>query len=425
MMAPLAGFSAWRERAAKLDTSGLAREWRDRFELPEAAGYFLGNSLGPLTRAGRTATQRVLDEWSRLGIEGWTGAAVPWFTAVEALTPAMAAIVGAKPAEVTLANSLTVNLHQVLHTLLAGRTRPRLVTDALSFPSDAVALESFVRERGGELVRIPSRDGWTLAEADILAALETPGDLLWLPSVVYTSGQLLDLPRLTAAAQARDYRVGWDLAHSAGVVDHELHASGADAAVWCTYKYLCGGPGAIGAVFLHERHRSQPAGLAGWFGAAPSDRFGPAASARREGDAGRLQIGTPSILSLAALQGSLPLFERIGLRSIRQASLRLTGFFRELVEAELAPRGFTVVTPRDDAARGGHLALAHADAHALSRHLRTRGWVLDFRRPGLLRVALHPLFNTATEAVGLGAEIASWSEGSASSEPPVGPELVP
>lgn len=371
---------------------------RDRFYIPEKTLYFDGNSLGLLSRDAEQAVQAALDQWRQLGIAGWTGGPQPWFYIGEELGAAQAELVGALRSEVVVTGGITINLHALLATFYrpsAGRTR--IVADALNFPSDLYALHSHLRMRGFDpaehLVLVPSRDGRTIDEQDVLAALDQPDvALAWLPSVLYRSGQLLDIPRLTAAAHARGISIGFDCAHSVGSVPHQLHAWGVDFGVWCTYKYLNGGPGAVGSLYVHERHHALGPGMSGWWGSDKQRQFDMAVDFTPAGSAGAWQIGTPPVLGAAALYGSLAVLRNAGIQRVREKSLALTSLLIELADRHLTPLGFAVGTPRERDRRGGHVALEHAAAVRITRALKARGIIPDFRPPNVIRLAPVPLY---------------------------------
>ncbi|SEI76722.1 Kynureninase [Deinococcus reticulitermitis] len=363
----------------------------DLFELPPGI-YLDGNSLGPLPRAARAAVLRRLDDWARDAVSGWDS----WFGLAESLSPGVARLVGALPHEVIATGSITANLHSLLATLYQPEGRRRaLVATSLDFPSDIYALQSWAERAGAELRLVGSRDGVTVADEDLAAVLDEEVALALLPTVLYRSGQLLDVPRWTEYGRARGVLLGWDAAHSVGCLPHELHAVGADFAVWCHYKYVNAGPGAPGGLFLHERHHGLTPGLRGWWGNDKGTQFEMTHEFRAARGAAAYQLGTPPILALAGLEGALTVFDQVPLSEIRRRSLELTDQLIARVGAELPE--MKVVTPREHARRGGHVSLAHPEAHALSLALRTRGIVPDFRQPDILRLAPVALYNTAQE----------------------------
>ncbi|WP_245808350.1 kynureninase [Deinococcus hopiensis] len=359
--------------------------------------YMDGNSLGLMPHAAREAVLRRLDDWQRDAVGGWDA----WFNLAESLSPSMARLVGARPHEVIATGSITANLHALLATLYrpegpsSEKGRRHLVATSLDFPSDVYALQSWAEREGAEVRLIPSRDGHTLHADDILTALADDVAVAVLPTVLYRSGQLLDVEGLTRAAHERGVLIGWDAAHSVGSVPHALHDAGADFAVWCHYKYVNAGPGAPGGLFLHERHHGQAPGLRGWWGHAKDTQFEMAHHFRPAAGAGAYQLGTPPILALAGLEGALAVFDSVTMEEVRARSLELTSRLMALAEAHLPE--MQVVTPHDPACRGGHVALAHPEAQALSVALRARGIVPDFRQPDILRLAPVALYNTEAE----------------------------
>jgi len=386
-----------------LDRDDPLARFRERFYVPNGTLYFDGNSLGLLSHEAEAAVLEALDAWRRLGIDGWIGGTRPWFYLGEELGAAQAELVGARPSEVIVTGGITLNLHALLATFFQpAEGRTRVVADALNFPSDLYALQSHLRLRGLDpaehLLLVASRDGRTIDEQDVLAALDRPDvALAWLPSVLYRSGQLLDIPRLAAAARARGITIGFDCAHSVGSVPHRLHDWGVDFAVWCTYKYLNAGPGAVGSLYVHERHHALGPGLAGWWGSDKQRQFDMQPEFTAAATAGAWQIGTPSVLGAAALYGSLGMMREAGIDRLRAKSLALTSLLIDLADRELSPLGFEVGTPRDPDRRGGHVALEHPAAVRITRALKARGIIPDFRPPNVIRVAPVPLYTRYRE----------------------------
>jgi kynureninase len=397
---------ASREQARQLDSRDLLARFRKRFYRPAGQIYLGGNSLGLLSRDAEHALLRVLNEWKTRAIGGWLEGESPWFSMPAALAARIAKLVGAQPDEVTIANATTVNLHQLLATLYRSQfARPRALIDALNFPSDRYALRSHLRLRGldpdANLSVVEANGAGLLEESRIEEALADPSvQLAVLPTVVHTSGQLLDASRLCRAARSHGVVIGLDLSHSIGVLPHALDEWDADFAFWEHYKYINAGPGAIGGLYLNRRHFGSDgaveAGLAGWWSGRKEqmldmlDEFTPGFGA-----AG-LQIGPP-VLSMAPLEGALRAVEEAGLNRIRTKSLALTEFLREAIELELPNAGFTFATPLEPERRGGHLALLHGAARGICQALRRSGVVPDFRPPDLIRLAPAPLYTSFTE----------------------------
>jgi kynureninase len=386
--------------AARLDAGDPLARFRAEFFLPPGKIYLDGNSLGLLSRRAEAALLHVLESWRTQGIDGWTEGGRPWLALAETVAQQLAPLMGAAPETLCITGQTTQNLHQLLATLFdpTHPTRRVIVGDALNFASDTYALQSHLRLRGLDPARhlrlIPSRDGRTLRADDIAAALAAPDvQLAVLPAVQFVSGQLLDLAALTREAHARGIAIGFDCSHSIGAVPHAFDGDGVDFAFWCHYKWLNAGPGAVGGLYLNRRHFNRAPGLAGWWGVKADRRFAMSPQHDAAAGASALHVGTPHILSLAPLHGSLELIaEAGGVAALRQRSLELTAFLLERIEADLASLDFTVITPRSAADRGGHLALAHPDAWRMCRALKAAGVIPDFRRPDIVRLAPSPLY---------------------------------
>jgi kynureninase len=317
----------------------------------------------------------------------------------------MARVVGAQPSEVAVLNGLTVNIHLLLASFFQPHDRRRrILVDGPLFPSDRHALTSHLRQRGLEpdrdLIVIEPRAGSsTVPTADLEAAIVEHGDglaLVWLGGVNFVTGQFHEIERLTAAARAAGAFVGWDLAHAAGNVELSLHEWDVDFAAWCTYKYLNGGPGSPGAIFVHLRHGLDPSTprLGGWWGINPDRRFDMVDMFEPAAGAAGWEASTPSPLALAPLAASLAIFDEVGMPALRAKSIELTGY----LAGRLAELQIEVITPADPAARGAQLSLRFADAEALLARLAALGVVADYRAPDIIRVAPMPLCNTYHEA---------------------------
>ncbi|UCH25213.1 MAG: kynureninase [Trueperaceae bacterium] len=364
---------------------------RDAFLLPRGI-YLDGNSLGPLSYAARAAIERRMNQWQVYGVNAWE----EWFTLAERLSPALAKLIGAHPDEVITTGGITSNLHALLATFYKPQgTRRHLLATSLDFPSDLYALQAWAERMDAELRLIPSRDGFTLDHDDIVESLTEEIALAWLPTVLYSSGQLLDVATITAWAKQRGIVIGWDAAHSIGALPHELHADEVDFAVWCSYKYLCAGPGAPGGLFIHRRHHHLKPGLPGWWGHEKKTQFAMRSAFTKAAGAPAYQISTPSILALAGLEGALAIFEEIGIDQVRARSLELTEYLIANIDEKLPE--CSVRTPRAAGERGGHVALEHPEADRLSQALRERDIVPDFRPPSVVRLAPVALYNTEDE----------------------------
>ena len=390
---------------------------RDRFLLPDGplgrngppAVYLAGQSLGLQPAAARGIVERELDRWARLGVDAWFEGEQPWFTYDDALREPMARIVGARPAEVAILNTLTIDIHVLLTSFFrpAGRRR-RILVDAPLFPSDRYALQSHLAARGldalTDLVVVGPRTGEaTLREDDLVAAIAENGPELatiLLSGVNFATGQAFDVARLTAAGHRAGATVLWDLAHAAGNVELRLHDWDVDAAAWCTYKYLNGGPGSIGSIFVNERFHGDPSvpRLAGWWGVDPDDdRFAIDRPFLPAPGAAGWKTSTSPILSLAPLVASLAIFDEVGMAALRERSVELTAYLETLIE----PLGVDVITPRDPAARGSQVSLrfeSAGEADAVLAGLAKGGVIADFRAPDLIRMAPVPLYSSHHDA---------------------------
>jgi kynureninase len=410
--------------AREQDATDPLGRFRDEFEHPRGPDggrliYFCGNSLGLMPKSARRMVETELDDWARLAVDAHLDGQVPWYTYHEPLREPLARLVGAKPREVVAMNSLTVNLHLMLVSFFRpSPARSKILMEASAFPSDSYAVASHLRTRGLDpaqaLILARPRPGEATLRVEDLEALlaERGGEiaLVWLGGVHYYTGQLLDLARITAAAHRAGCLVGFDLAHAAGNAELRLHDWDVDVAVWCSYKYLNGGPGAVGGCFVHERFGRDP-GLpryAGWWGNDPATRFRMHLNPEFvpvEGADG-WQVSNPPILSMAPLRAALETFDGAGMPALREKSVRLTGYLEYLI-GRLPPGRIEIITPSDPAGRGCQLSLrAGEGARRLFEALRGRGIVGDHREPDVIRLAPVPLYNTFHEVWRVGRALA-------------------
>ncbi len=396
------------EFARRLDEADPLHSFRDQFALPcDADGrplvYLCGHSLGLMPLAARGLVLEELDDWARLAVLGHEHARRPWIPYHENLRDGLASLTGARATEVVAMSSLTVNLH----LLLAAFYRPsgerrRILIEAGAFSSDRHAVASQITWRGLDpkeaLVELAPPAGTdTIPEDSIEEYLEKHGDkvalVLW-PGVQYRTGQAFDLGRIAQAAHRAGGVAGFDLAHSIGNISHALHDIEADFAVWCSYKYLNAGPGAIGGCFVHERHDHPH--LAGWWGHEAATRFRMGPEFHAAAGAAGWQISNPPILSAAPLVASLALFEQAGLPRLRQKSVALTGYLEYLLD-RLAP-GVELITPRAVESRGCQLSVRVAGPKGRGRPvfdaLTSLGVIGDWREPDTIRLAPIPLYNS-------------------------------
>lgn len=385
---------------------------RHLFHIPSAEGgrypdvaYFAGNSLGLQPVATRAELLEDLDDWGRLGVEGHLQAKRPWLPYHRLLTEPAARLVGALASETVVMNSLSVNLHLLMVSFYRPTAeRFRIVIEDSAFPSDSYVVRSQARFHGFDpddaVVRLHPRDGEdTLRTEDVAARLRESDDiaLVLLGAVNYLTGELFDIPAITAAAHAGGAIVGWDLAHAAGNVPLALHDWDVDFAAWCSYKYLNAGPGALAGAFVHERHLGSAdiPRFEGWWSTAEATRFEMAPTARPPTTVDAWQISNPPIFSMGPVRTSLDMFDRVGMTALRERSVRLTGYLEGLIDTMTTARPLKIVTPREPTRRGAQLSVRAAGAEELARRLRQdRGVVADVRQPDIIRFAPVPLYST-------------------------------
>jgi kynureninase len=402
------------DRAAALDRDrhDPLRAQRERFILPRGAdgqlkAYLAGQSLGAQPKTARDAVVARLDEWGALGVDGWFAGDRPWVDAERALAEATGRLVGARPDEVTTANTLSVNLHLLLAAFFrpaGGRTA--ILIDAPTFPSDRYVVESQLRQHGldpeRDLIVVRPRAGEdTLRSADLEGAIHDARDrlaLALLAGVNYATGQVLDIAALTRAIHEAGAIAAWDLAHAAGNIPLALHDDDVDIAAWCTYKYLNAGPGALGQLFIHERFATdaRTPRLAGWWGNEPATRFQMAETFEPGPGADGFRVSTPPMLSLAPIGASLAIFDEVGMPALRERSIAITGYLEMLLDARVPDA--TILTPRDPAARGCQLSVRLPDARRRLEAIEALDVVADFREPDIIRFAPIPLYNTFEDA---------------------------
>jgi kynureninase len=394
---------------------------REEFHLPETGIYLCGNSLGPQPTAAVAKLETELASWRERAVEGWwKGPEGGWLGFHRRLEQDLAGIVGARPAEVTVANALTVNLHLLMVSFFrpAGKRR-KIIMEKGAFPSDQHAIIAQLKFHGldpeTDLIEIGPPEGASVIRTeDILSAIHEAGDTLALvlwSGVHYYTGQFFDLPAIARAGHAVGAQVGFDLAHAVGNVPLSLHDWGPDFAVWCSYKYLNGGPGAPGGMFVHERHHENEElpRFAGWWGHRESDRFLMRREFRPEIGAAGWQVSTVPVLGMAPLLASLPMFTRVGGMSVlRSRSEALTATLESsLDQLRVDGQPLRILTPADPAARGAQLSI-YVPGHrpGLEEALSEAGLICDYREDnlggsvgGVLRVAPAPLYTEMEEVV--------------------------
>jgi kynureninase len=376
--------------------------YRDRFHIPETADgsdcvYLCGHSLGLQPKSVRSYIEQELKDWELLGVEGHFRARHPWVEYNKLLTGQTARLVGAKPVEVVTMNSLTVNLHLMMVSFYQpSPQRYRIVMEENAFPSDQYAVKSQLRFHGFE----PPAALMTVAgEEELEDLLDREGEsvaLVLLGGINYSCGRVFDMARVTRAGHAKGCLVGFDLAHAAGNVILKLHDWDVDFRVWCTYKYLNGGPGSVAGCFVNERHArdEERPRFAGWWGNALESRFRMDPDFQAAPGAEGWQVSNPPVVVLAALRASMDLFDEAGIEPLRARSVELTGHLESLLAPHAGDR-FSIATPADPERRGAQLSIrVRGSVRALWERLMAAGIVCDWREPDILRVAPAPLYNT-------------------------------
>src|SRR5437867_1574070 len=384
-------FSADENFARQLDAEDPLRGFREKFSLPlgnngKRVIYFAGNSLGLMPKSARQIVEEELDNWAKLGVDAHHATGTPWYSYHEVLREPVARLVGAKSLEVICMNSLTVNLHLMMATFYQPtKSRFKVVMEEPAFPSDTYAIKTQITHHGLDpkdalLLARPRKGEFTVRTDDVIELIEKQADqlaLVILAGVNFFTGQLFDIEKITAAAQKHGIVIGFDLAHAIGNVPLALHDCDVDFAVWCSYKYLNAGPGAVAGAFVHERHATNTKlpRLAGWFGNDPNTRFRlhlepefiPVPSA--DG----WQISNPPIFSMAPLRASLSIFEEAGgIDALRTKSIKLTGYLEFLLN-EIGSKKFSVITPGDPNARGCQLSIvARSEERRVGKECRAR-----------------------------------------------------
>ena len=384
--------------------------YREKFHIPKNADgeewlYFTGNSLGLQPKQTKNHIQQELDDWAKLGVEGHFEAKNPWMPYHEFLTETMAEIVGAKPIEVVIMNTLTTNLHLLMVSFYQPtETKYKIVIESDAFPSDRYAVETQLQFHGFDpsesLIEWSPRDGETLLNIeDLESILKTQGDeiaLLLIGGVNYYTGQFLDLKRIAELGHQKECKVGIDLAHGVGNIQSKLHESGVDFAAWCTYKYMNSGPGSLGGIFVHERyaHDTSLKRFAGWWSQNKETRFDMRQPLDITPGAEGWQLSNPPILSMAAIKASLELFNTVGMTALRKKSILLTGYLEYLILG-LNNDNISIITPKAQQQRGCQLSIQVKNANkSLHTKLTKVNVITDWRTPDVIRCAPVPFYNS-------------------------------
>ncbi len=403
-------YQAGLEFALQCDKEDPINSYRDQFHIPiQKDGspfiYLCGNSLGLQPKSTEAYIRQELQDWKNYGVEGHFHAKNAWMPYHEFLTEKMARLVGALPEEVIVMNTLSVNLHLMMVSFYRPtQSRNKIVIESDAFPSDKYAVESQIKFHGfdpqSSLIELAPRDGEELIrEEDIKHLLEEQGEeiaLVLLGNTNYYSGQFFDMKKITQWGHQQGCVVGFDCAHGAGNQELNLHDSNVDFAVWCSYKYLNSGPGSLGGCFIHQRHldnKDLPR-FAGWWGHEKSSRFGMRSDFNPIPTAEGWQLSNPPILSMAAIMASLDIFDKVGIKNLRQKAIKLTGYLEYLLN-NLGNPNIKIITPSNPDKRGSQLSIQVVNAdRKLFDMITEAGVIADWREPDVIRVAPVPLYNS-------------------------------
>ena len=396
--------------AAAMDSRDPLAHFRDRFFFPKTKSgneclYLCGHSLGLQPKTARSYSEQALRDWAEFGVEGHFHAKEPWVPYHRLLTAQTAVLLGAEPAEVVTMNSLTANLHLMMASFYRPTSqRRKILVERGAFPSDQYAVKSQIQFHGFDpatsLLELTPRAGEScVRDEDVESLIEHEGAsiaLILLGGVNYATGQVFDMAEITKAGHRQGCVVGFDLAHAAGNIPLQLHDWGPDFAVWCTYKYLNGGPGCVGGCFVHERHAHawKLPRFAGWWGHEENIRFQMGPDFHPMTGAEGWQLSNPPIMALAPLRASMEIFSEAGIEPLRAKSVSLTGYMEFLLNQRASPK-FSIITPREKHRRGAQLSirLAH-DGRKICERLANEGVIGDWREPDIFRVAAMPLYNS-------------------------------
>ena len=393
-----------------MDQNDELKSYRDSFHFPVDSNgnkmlYFTGNSLGLQPKTTKAAVEQELDDWANFAVEGHFKAKNPWMPYHELLTNDMAEIVGAKPEEVVIMNSLTANLHFLMISFYnPTKKRFKILIESDAFPSDRFAVKSQLKLHGfdseNDLIEWSPRTNENLLRIeDLQEIIKKSGDeiaLILVGGVNYYTGQLLDLKKIAKIGHSNGCKVGIDLAHGVGNVNLKLHESGIDFAAWCTYKYLNSGPGSLGGIFVHNKHKKNKSlkRLTGWWGQNKSKRFKMREELDISNGAEGWQLSNPAILSMAAIKASLELFRKVGMNKLRMKSIKLTGYLEYLI-LQMNNKKIDIITPKDPNQRGCQLSIKLNNSNkSLHQNLRLNNVITDWRDPNVIRCAPVPFYNS-------------------------------
>jgi kynureninase len=401
--------------AKKMDTDDPLKDFRNRFIIPESDGkqkiYFLGNSLGLQPKSAKKYIDQIMDDWASLGVESFFHAKEPWMEYHDKFINPLSKIVGALPHEVVVMNQLTLNLHLMLVSFYQPtKQRYKIICEAKAFPSDQYAFETHVKTKGFDpataIIEVaPRADEYTLRTEYIVSIIEQLGnetELVLFCGINYYTGQFFDLKTITKTAKQKGAKIGFDLAHAAGNVELHLHDWDVDFACWCTYKYLNSGPGAIGGVFIHEKHHNKNLPrLAGWWGYDKPTQFKMEKGFKAMPGAQGWQVSTPAMFLYAAHRAALEIFEEAGWENILNKQKKLTGylwFLLDEINKSSSKKIIEFITPRNENERGCQVSMLMLEnGRDIYNSLMKEGIFTDWREPNVIRLAPAPLYNTFEE----------------------------
>jgi kynureninase len=390
------------EYAEKMDNNDKLGHFKNRFYLNKGEIYLCGNSMGLASKDAEEGIIMMIEKWKKEGVKLWVvdnGKCYLYSSHIAAL---MAPLIGADKEEIAVGTNTTTNIHQGISTLYKPtKDKYKILVDDINFPTDRYAVDGQVRLKGydpKDAVKIVKSDNEKFLDEDkIIEAMTPEVALVLLSTVYYKTSQLLDMKKITDAAKKRDIIIGWDLSHAVGAVEIDLKSLDADFAVWCSYKYLNGGPGCPAMMYCNRKHFDKTPGLPGWYGNKRDTQFLLLQDFEHQQDASGWQTGSPSILSMSGLEGSLKIFLEAGMSNVRKKSLHLTGYMMYLIEEKLSKYGFKIGNYKEDSKRGGHVCLEHDEGYRISIDLKKRGVVPDFRDPNMIRLTPTGLYNSYKE----------------------------
>ncbi|MEG0918149.1 MAG: kynureninase, partial [Myroides sp.] len=413
-------FQNTRDFAQSLDAQDQLKKYQSEFEFPKVNGkktiYFTGNSLGLMPKRAKKYVEDVMNDWANLAVEGHFYAEKPWWDYHERFSNPLSKIVGAKPSEVSVMNTLTVNLHMMMVSFYnPTSTRFKIICEEKAFPSDQYIFQTQVKFHGLDpkdvIVEVKRREGeHNLRNEDIIAKINEVGDelaLVLIGGINYYTGQVLDMENITKAGHAVGAQVGWDLAHAAGNIELKLHEWNVDFACWCSYKYMNAGPGSVAGYFVHEKHHTNKDlnRFGGWYGHNKERRFLMEPEYTPNEGALGWQSSCTGVLAMAPYLASVEMFDEIGMEALIKKRDLITAYLEFIVEETAKETGtnLEIITPKNQAERGSQLSvILHGEGKELFQYLMKQGVVTDWREPAVIRLAPVPLYTTFEEMYDFG-----------------------